>query len=79
MEGELVAIFLYQKQKEILTRYNRTILTATKNWLISKIEGHGSTTEPARPWITESTTTDTIFSYYTFDCTMSSVPVTTHN
>ena len=37
MEGELVAIFLYQKLKEILTRYGRTILTASKNWLISKI------------------------------------------
>ena len=29
--------FLYQKLKEILTRYSRTILTSSKNWLISKI------------------------------------------
>ena len=29
--------FLYQKLKEILTGYSRTILTASKNWLISKI------------------------------------------
>ena len=37
MERELVAIFLYQKLKEILTRYSRTILKASKNQLISKI------------------------------------------
>ena len=37
MEGELVAIFLYQKLKEILTKYSRTILEASKDWLISKI------------------------------------------
>ena len=29
--------FLYQKLKEILTRYSRTILEASKDWLISKI------------------------------------------
>ena len=29
--------FLYQKLKEILTKYSRTILTSSKNWLISKI------------------------------------------
>ena len=29
--------FLYQKLKEILTRYNRTILEALKDWLIFKI------------------------------------------
>ena len=28
---------LYQKLKEILTRYSRTILEASKDWLISKI------------------------------------------
>ena len=37
MEGELVAIFLYQKLKEILTRYSRTILTGSEARLISKI------------------------------------------
>ena len=37
MERELVAIFLYQKLKEILTRYSKTILTASKDRLISKI------------------------------------------
>ena len=37
MEGELIAIFLLPKLKEILTWYNRTILKASKNWLISKI------------------------------------------
>jgi hypothetical protein len=34
MERELVAIFLYQKLKEILTRYSRNILEASKDWLI---------------------------------------------
>ena len=37
MEGELIAIFLYQKLKEMLTWYSRTILEASKDWLISKI------------------------------------------
>ena len=37
MERELVAIILHQKLKEILTRYSRTILEASKDWLISKI------------------------------------------
>ena len=37
MESELVSIFLYQKQKEILIRYSRIILTASKDRLISKI------------------------------------------
>ena len=37
MERELIGIFLYQKLKEILTMYGRNILTASKNWLISKI------------------------------------------
>ena len=35
MERELVAIFFYQKLKEILTRYSRTISKASKNWLTS--------------------------------------------
>ena len=30
-------IFLFQKLKEILTRYSRTILTSSKHWSISKI------------------------------------------
>ena len=30
MEGELVAIFLFQKLKEILTRYSRTIFNNFK-------------------------------------------------
>ena len=38
MERELVSIFLYQKLKEILNRYNRIILTASKDRLISKID-----------------------------------------
>ena len=37
MERELVSIFLYQKLREILTRYSRIILTASKDRLISKI------------------------------------------
>ena len=32
-----LAFLLYQKLKEILTRYSRTISTASKDWLISKI------------------------------------------
>ena len=32
-----LVFFLYQKLKEILTRYSRTISKASKNWLISKI------------------------------------------
>ena len=38
MVGELVAIFFISELlKEILTRYSRAILTASKKWLVSKI------------------------------------------
>ena len=49
MEGELVAIFLYQKLKEILSRYNRTILEVSKDLLISKIWRVWSKIVPATP------------------------------
>ena len=37
MDGELFSIFFYQKLKEILIRYIRIILKASKDRLISKI------------------------------------------
>ena len=42
-------IFLFQKLKEILTRYSRTILTDSKKSWFPKFEGCGSKIEPATP------------------------------
>jgi len=46
MERELVSIFLYQKLKEILIRYSRIILTASKVRLISIIWRYFIDSEP---------------------------------
>ena len=49
MEGELFAIFLYQKLKEILTRYIRTILKLQKIGF-QNLKGVAQILSPPRPF-----------------------------
>ena len=49
MERELVSIFYVSETKEILIRYSRIILPASKDGLIPKFERCGSKIEPITP------------------------------